>query len=303
MRRRRPAWKAIDRFQGRSALRSWLYRIATNVCLDMIAGRERRAARWIGPAREPVCQPQRIARGDLDRARRTLIVPTATAEVTAARETVRLAFVAALQHLRPGAAVLILCEVRAGRPRRQRAAETSVASVNSAPAARAALDANDLAAETTAPSVEQADADLLARRRRVRAHDRTVAAVVHEDATQSMPPYDMAPRPTTSTLVVRPGNRLQRLAHRSGACGERLAGIRAVQAERDGERVRPVGAPGARGGGRVDRRAHVLSRHRSRVPAVRPAAAPSLTSTSSRPMNATSAMSSGDAFRSRTLQR
>jgi DNA-directed RNA polymerase specialized sigma24 family protein len=42
----RRAWKAFDRFEGRAALRSWLYRIATNVCLDMIAGRARRAGRW-----------------------------------------------------------------------------------------------------------------------------------------------------------------------------------------------------------------------------------------------------------------
>src|SRR5262249_34318876 len=51
------AWRSLDRFEGRSALRSWLYRIATNVCLDSLKGRERRARPMdLGPAHEPVIE-------------------------------------------------------------------------------------------------------------------------------------------------------------------------------------------------------------------------------------------------------
>jgi len=194
------AWRSYDRFEGRSSLRSWLYRIATNVCLDMLSGRERRArpmdlrpavdpdpahlntlseATWVQPAPDGMLVPE----GD-------------PADVAVARESIKLAFIAALQHLPARQrASLILCDVL--RWKASEVAElldSSVASVNSAlQRARATLDANDLAAETTAPSVEQADADLLARY--VDAFERydldALAAVVHEDATQSMPPYDM----------------------------------------------------------------------------------------------------------------
>src|SRR3954467_11370952 len=51
------AWRGIERFEGRAALRSWLYRIATNVCLDMLAGRGRPAPPMdLGPSREPVAE-------------------------------------------------------------------------------------------------------------------------------------------------------------------------------------------------------------------------------------------------------
>jgi RNA polymerase sigma-70 factor (ECF subfamily) len=196
------AWRAFDRFEGRSALRSWLYRIATNVCFDMLEGQKRRARPMdLGPAQAPIVEslnslPEATWIEPMPDGR---IVPEGDpAEVAVARETVRLAFVAALQHLPPKQrAVLILCEVL-----RWRAAEvaelleTSPASVNSAlQRARATLEARSLAATTAAPapSVDAGDAELLARY--VDAFERydmdALTALIHEDATQSMPPYDM----------------------------------------------------------------------------------------------------------------
>jgi RNA polymerase sigma-70 factor (ECF subfamily) len=194
------AWRSLDRFEGRAALRSWLYRIATNVCLDMLKGRERRARPMdLGPAREPEAAnlntlPEVTWIEPMPDSR---VVPDGDpADVLAARETIRLAFVAALQHLPPRQrAVLILCEVL--RWKASEVAElldTSVASVNSAlQRARATLGASNVSAETTAPSVDEADADLLARY--VAAFERydmdALTSLIHEDATQSMPPYDL----------------------------------------------------------------------------------------------------------------
>jgi RNA polymerase sigma-70 factor (ECF subfamily) len=195
------AWRAYDRFEGRSAVRSWLYRIATNVCLDMLKGRERRARPMdLGPAREPVAANLNAL------PEVTWIEPVPDglvlsddgdpAELAVARETIRLALVAALQHLPPRQrAVLILCEVL----RRQASEvaellETSVASVNSAlQRARATLDASDVPVADAPRSVDPADAELLARY--VEAFERydmeALTSLIHEDATQSMPPFDL----------------------------------------------------------------------------------------------------------------
>jgi RNA polymerase sigma-70 factor, ECF subfamily len=195
------AWRSFDRFEGRAALRSWLYRIATNVCLDMLNGRERRARPVdLGPAREPEAAnlstlPEMAWIEPMPDGR---AVPAEgdPAEVAVARETIRLAFVAALQHLPPRQrAVLILCEVL--RWKASEVAElldTSVASVNSAlQRARATLEASNVSAADTSPSVDEADAELLARY--VEAFERydmeALTSLVHEDATQSMPPYDL----------------------------------------------------------------------------------------------------------------
>jgi len=194
------AWRAFDRFEGRAALRSWLYRIATNVCLDLLDGRKRRALPMdLGPAREPVeanlrTLPEVTWIEPIPDGR---VVPEGDpADVAVARETVRLAFVAALQHLPPRQrAVLILCEVL-----RWKAAEvaellhTTVPSVNSAlQRARATLEASDLSASAADSPVDEADAALL--ERYVEAFERydmeALTSLIHEDATQSMPPYDL----------------------------------------------------------------------------------------------------------------
>ena len=154
------AWRSFDRFEGRAALRTWLYRIATNVCLDMLNGRERRARPMdLGPAREPDRrEPEHAARGDwIEPIPDGLVVPEGDpADVAVARETIRLAFVAALQHLPPRQrAVLILCEVlRWQATEVAELLDTSVASVNSAlQRARATLAADNVSATDPTPEL------------------------------------------------------------------------------------------------------------------------------------------------------
>ena len=184
------AWKSIDRFEGRSALRSWLYRIATNVCLDMLGGRERRARPMdLGPSGEPVAENLR------ELSEVTWIEPTPDpAEATVERETIRLAFVAALQHLPPRQrAVLILREVLHWQASEvAELLDTSVASVNSA-LQRARATLSDADVHDSTPKLEEADRELL--ERYVEAFERydvnALTELIHEDATQSMPPYDL----------------------------------------------------------------------------------------------------------------
>jgi RNA polymerase sigma-70 factor, ECF subfamily len=186
------AWRSLDRFEGRAALRSWLYRIATNVCLDMLNGRERRARPMdLGPAREPIVENLHTPDVPwLQPAPDSLVADPA--ELAVSRETIRLAFVAALQHLPPRQrAVLILCEVFHWKAAEvAELLDTSVASVNSAlQRARATLAAMDVAA---APPAE-VDEQLLARY--VAAFESydidALTSLIQEDATQSMPPFDL----------------------------------------------------------------------------------------------------------------
>jgi RNA polymerase sigma-70 factor, ECF subfamily len=193
------AWRGLDRFEGRAALRSWLYRIATNVCLDSLAGRDRRARPMdLSPAREPI-EANLNALPEvtwIEPIPMGLVAPDDPAELAEERETLRLAFVAALQHLPPRQrAALILCEVL--RWKASEAAElldTSVASINSAlQRARATLDAAMPSATDTSPVMDAEQRELLSRYvEAFEAYDiDLLTAVIREDAIQSMPPFDL----------------------------------------------------------------------------------------------------------------
>jgi RNA polymerase sigma-70 factor, ECF subfamily len=194
------AWRNFEKFEGRSSLRSWLYRIATNVCLDMLQGPQRRArpmdmgpsstaetalgaplteSTWVMPIADSAALPEG---GD-------------PAELAAQRETLRLAFVAALQHLPPRQrAVLILREVL-----RWQASEVAellgmtVASVNSAlQRARASIDQLDI--DASGPAVLKGDEqDLLSKYMDYfeRYDIESLVALIADDAEFSMPPFDL----------------------------------------------------------------------------------------------------------------
>ena len=195
------AWRSADRLESPDALKSWLYRIATNVCLDMLRGAQRRARPvGMGPqstVETAVLGPELPESAFVQPIFEERVMPDATdpAELAAHRETIRLAFVATLQHLPPRQrAVLILREVL--RWKASEVAElldTSVASVNSAlQRARATLD--QVEPDPTGPVTVDGDhAELLGRY--VRAfEDYDIASLVtllHEDATFSMPPFPL----------------------------------------------------------------------------------------------------------------
>jgi RNA polymerase sigma-70 factor (ECF subfamily) len=183
------AWRSLDRFEGRSALKSWLYRIATNVCFDALAGRERRARPMdLGPAQEPLFENL----AELPEV--TWITPLPTPdELAEQRDTLRLAFVAALQHLPPKQrAALILCEVLRWQAREAaELLETSVASINSAlQRARATL----ADADTAAPAELNDETRALLDRYVTAFEDYDIdrlTELLHEDAIQSMPPISL----------------------------------------------------------------------------------------------------------------
>jgi RNA polymerase sigma-70 factor (ECF subfamily) len=194
------AWKGLDDFEGRSAVRSWLYRIATNVCLDMLRSQKRRARPMdMGPSRSAGDDvgpqlPENLWVTPIPDDR--VLPPDGNPEDLAlARESIRLAFVTALQHLPPKQrAVLILREVlRWQATEVAELLDTTVVSVNSAlQRARATLADANLDDSGGAP-VDAAQQELLARY--VDAFERydipSLVSLIHEDATFSMPPFDL----------------------------------------------------------------------------------------------------------------
>jgi RNA polymerase sigma-70 factor (ECF subfamily) len=196
------AWRGLDDFEGRSALRSWLYRIATNVCLDQLAGRQRRALPIdLSPGRpwQPVessLAAQRPGSAWVEPVLDQAVLPEDgdPAEVAVERESIRLAFVAALQHLPPRQrAVLLLREVlRFKAEEVARLLGTTVASVNSA-LQRARATLGEAGGRPEPRPLDDDERELL--ERYVDAFARydidALVSLLHEDATQHMPPYEM----------------------------------------------------------------------------------------------------------------
>ncbi len=194
------AWRSLDRFdEDRAPLRSWLLTIATNVCLDMLRSAQRRArAVDLGPssyagASLGVPLPESTWVLPVPDSR-VLAAGGDPAELAAQRETIRLAFVAALQHLPPRQrAVLILREVLCWTADEvARLLDTTVASVTSAlQRARSTLKATNIAPAEPFQPMDEAQQQLLARYCDAfeRYDVQTLVSLLHEDATMSMPPF------------------------------------------------------------------------------------------------------------------
>jgi RNA polymerase sigma-70 factor, ECF subfamily len=195
------AWRHLDRFEGRASLRSWLYRIATNVCLDSIAGRQRRAlpADLNGPGRPHDPLGDALAAHEwVEPIADRWVVPAGSdpAERAVVRDSVRLAFVAALQVLPARQrAALILRDVLAWRPHEiADLLGTTVVSVNSSlQRARQTLAAMDTGQWPISEGGEGASKRLLERYVDAFEHYdvESLVALLHEDATWMMPPFPL----------------------------------------------------------------------------------------------------------------
>jgi RNA polymerase sigma-70 factor (ECF subfamily) len=192
------AWRSLERFDGRSSLRTWLYRIATNVCLDALADRKGRArpvddgalgtpddvletrprTHWLEPISDASAVPL-----DADPAQQTIL-----------RQSIRVAFVAALQLLpaRQRAALLYTEVLGFSAAEAASALDMSLPALNSAlQRARATLAEQD--AERARVELSAAQAELVDRY--CAAFERydidALTSLLHRDATLSMPPYTL----------------------------------------------------------------------------------------------------------------
>ena len=198
------AWKSLDRFKEQSSLKTWLYKIATNVCLDTLAGTNRRRLRPLelsdapGVVKEDMSLPKREREQWVEPIPDAMALPAEgtcdPAERAILRESIRLAFVAALQYLPPRQrAVLLLTQVlNWSAAEAAEALDMSVAAVNSAlQRARATLDTRNPSVMPRALTEEQTQ--LVARYvEAFEAYDvSALTKLLHEEATLSMPPYEL----------------------------------------------------------------------------------------------------------------
>jgi RNA polymerase sigma-70 factor (ECF subfamily) len=193
------AWRALEGFDGRASLRTWLYRIATHVCLDALADRRRRerpvAIGPVGTVHDELTERPRTHWLEPIPDAHALPADGDPAERATLRQSIRLAFVAALQRLPPRQrAALLLAEVLGWSATEiADALETSVAAVNSALQRARATLADDAPPETAVGRLTPVQETLLARY--VDAFERydvdALAALLREDATLSMPPFTL----------------------------------------------------------------------------------------------------------------
>ncbi len=196
------AWKAADHFREQASVKTWLYKIATNVCLDTLAATQRQRIRPLEVSKEPGIVHDGLVLEQRSREHWVEPIPDAMAlpaesscdpgELTILRESIRLAFVAALQYLPPRQrAVLLLTQVLGwSAAEAAKELEMSVASVNSAlQRARATLDARN---PTVVPRILSKEQEVLVARY-VDAFEQydipALTALLHDEATLSMPPY------------------------------------------------------------------------------------------------------------------
>ena len=222
------AWRHLERFEERSSMRTWLHRIATNVCLDALADRKRRTRPILesaqGTIHDTMVQHERTHWIEPIPDARVVPHDVDPAERLAIRQSIRLAFITALQALPPKqrAALLLTDVVGCTAAEAAETLDTTVASVNSAlQRARETLGRRD-----ERPASELSEAQLALVDRYVAAFERydvdALTSLMHEDATLSMPPYTLWLRGHDAIGAWLSGHGIGckgSLVIRTGACG------------------------------------------------------------------------------------